>query len=342
MLYSVIMAGGSGKRFWPVSTIERPKQLLSIAGDKSLIVETKERVKDITPEDRIKVITTKSLEEQIRDAGFKEDNIIIEPKGMNTLYAITLAAALLLHEDSDAKMLTLPSDHWIEDNKEFVSIISKGIDWAEKGYLITYGIVPGRPETGYGYIEKGDNLEEKTFRVRRFTEKPNIKKATNYIKSDRFLWNSGIFMWKAETILNQVKNHQPHLAEKIDDLIDNPSDNNIKDFYNSGNPISIDYGVLERSNKVLVIVSNFRWDDVGTWTSLERIYTQTENGNLKKGDVISLNNTNNIFYSDGGIIVAKGLSNMIVVHTERATLIIPKTDAQEVKELVKKIPPEYR
>ncbi len=342
MIYSVILAGGSGERFWPISVKENPKQFLSLAGDKPLIIQTRERVLKLSPSRRIKVVTTKDLSKKIASFGFSKSNIIIEPKGMNTLYAIALAASILTALDNDALMLTLPSDHWISNKMEFISTLKRGIEWAKKGYLVTYGIVPTRPETGYGYIEKSVELDEKILKVKRFTEKPNIKKATSYLKSNKYLWNSGIFLWEARVILEEIKKYQPHLTKEIDEIIKNPSTKNIESLYASGTPISIDYGVLERSKRVLVVASEFAWDDIGTWTSLERIFTKENNGNIERGDIHSINCHNNIFYADKGIIAAKGLDNMVVVHTKKATLIIPKSDAQEVKEIIKRLPPEYK
>jgi len=342
MIYTVIMAGGKGTRLWPVSTKKEPKQFMPIVGDEPLINQTRDRVKPLTPIERIKVITTQELKETIKKLGFLEKNIWVEPRGMNTLYAIALSAAKLLAEDVNALMLTLPSDHWISDNDGFIETIEKGIKWAERGYLVTYGIIPTRPETGYGYIERGDKLEDSVMKAKRFTEKPKIKTANDYLKSKNFLWNSGIFLWRAETILEEIKRHRPEIAENIDAVQKEPSEANINLFYDQGVPISIDYGVLERSEKVVFVESDFKWDDVGTWVSLERIELPDDNGNIKKGNVIEINCHDNIFYSENGIIVAKDLSKMVVIHAKGATLIIPKADTQELKEIVEQLPKKYK
>lgn len=342
MIYTVILAGGIGERFWPLSKKDNPKQFLSITGNKPLLLQTKERILRLTPTENIKIVTTATLAKKIIALGFGKNNLIIEPRGMNTLYAIGLAASKLMALDKDALMLILPSDHWIADDKQFISVIKRGIEWAEKGYLVTYGIIPTRVETGYGYIEKGAELALGILKVKRFTEKPNIKKATSYIKSEKYLWNSGIFLWKTYTILEEIKRHQVHLKEAINALKMNPSKKNIELLYSSGTPISIDYGVLERSKNVLVVASEFTWDDIGTWNSLERIFKSRESGNIERGDIHQINSHNNIFYAEDGIIVAKGLENMIVVHTKNATLIIPKSGAQQVKEIVRHLPVKYQ
>ncbi len=342
MIYTVIMAGGRGTRFWPASTEKKPKQFLPIVGDEPLIVQTRKRIEALTPLERIKVITTPKLKKEIKKFGFPCENIWVEPKGMNTLYAIALSAAKLLEENENATMLVLPSDHWISDNEEFLKTIKKGIKWAEKEYLVTYGIVPSRPETGYGYIERGQKLEDSAMKAKRFTEKPKIKTASDYLKSKNFLWNSGIFLWKATTILDEIKKSRPEISEYIDALRKNPNEENIKILYKKGVPISIDYGVLERSEKVVLIESRFIWDDVGTWTSLERIESPNDKGNVKKGNIIAINCHDNIFYSDNGIIVGKDISKMVVVRTKNATLIIPKADTQELKEIVEQLPNKYK
>jgi mannose-1-phosphate guanylyltransferase len=342
MIYTVIMAGGRGTRFWPASTEEKPKQFLPIVGDKPLIEQTIERIKALTPLERIKVVTTPKLKREIEKFGISGENVLVEPKGMNTLYAIALSAAKLLAEDEKALMLTLPSDHWISDDEEFLKTIKKGIKWAEKGYLVTYGIVPSRPETGYGYIERGEKLENAVMKAKRFTEKPKIKTANDYLKSKNFLWNSGIFLWQAETILDEIKKLRPEISEYIDNIRENPNEKNIKVLYKKGVPISIDYGVLERSEKVVFVESHFKWDDVGTWTSLERIESPDDKKNVKKGNIIAINCHDNIFYSDNGIIVVKDLSKMVVVSTENSTLIMPKADTQELKEIVEQLPKNYR
>ena len=342
MIYTVIMAGGKGTRFWPASTEDKPKQFLPIVEDEPLIVQTRKRIESLVPLERIKVITTKKLESEIKKYGFMDKNIWAEPKGMNTLYAIALSAAKLLKENKKALMLALPSDHWISNDEEFIKTIKKGIKWAEEGYLVTYGIVPSRPETGYGYIERGKQLEDSVMKAKRFTEKPKIKTASDYLKSKNFLWNSGIFLWKAETILDEIKKFRPEISEYITSMKENPSEKNIKNLYGKGIPISIDYGVLERSEKVVFIESHFTWDDVGTWASLERIESTNDKGNVKKGKVIAINCHDNIFYSDNGIIVVKDLSKMVVVRTKDATLIIPKADTQELKEIVEQLPNKYK
>ena len=342
MVYTVIMAGGRGTRFWPASTEKKPKQFLPIVGDEPLIIQTKTRIEPLTPLGRIKIITTPKLKKEIENFGFPHENIWVEPKGMNTLYAIALSAAKLLEEDKKAMMLVLPSDHWISDDEEFLKTIKKGIKWAEKGYLVTYGIVPSRPETGYGYIERGQKLEDSAMKAKRFTEKPKIKTASDYLKSKNFLWNSGIFLWQAETILDEIKKFRSEISEYIDAVKENPNEANIKTLYKKGVPISIDYGVLERSEKVVFIESHFIWDDVGTWTSLERIESADDKKNVKKGNIIAINCHDNIFYSDNGIIVVKDLSKMVVVSTQNATLIIPKADTQGLKEIVEQLPKKYK
>jgi len=207
--------------------------------------------------------------------------------------------------------------------------------------LVTFGIKPTRPETGYGYIEIGEKLEDNIYNVKRFTEKPNLKKAAEFIKSGTFFWNSGIFLWKVKKIINEVKTYQPHLVKAIDNLIKNFNKENIMAFYSIGQPISIDYGVMERSKNVAMIVADFSWDDIGTWTSLERIFDKDARGNVAKGDVLNINNNNCILFSQDGVILAEGLNDYIIVHTEDATLVLPKARAQDLRRFLKEVMEKY-
>lgn len=341
MIYGLIMAGGKGERFWPLSREKRPKQFLKLFSESPLIVDTFNRLKLFIPEENIKIIITKSLKDNFIDLGFKEDSLIIEPFGMNTLYALALSSVYFYRNDGDAIIYAFPSDHFIGNVDMFINTMKRGEKVKELDCLGTFGISPTRPETGYGYIEVGEKLEERFYKVKRFTEKPNLRTAKEFIKTGNFFWNSGMFFFKAKTIIEEIQKFQPHLNEGIQKLIENFNEENMLKLYSTGSPISIDYGVMERSEKVYMVQADFPWDDIGTWTALERIIPSEDDSNIKVGNVNTYNCSNSILFSDHGVILAEGLKNFIVVHTNDATLIIPKGKAQEIKMFLKDIPDKF-
>lgn len=341
MIYGLIMAGGKGERFWPLSREKRPKQFLKLLSDNPLIIDTYNRLKLFIPEENIRLIITKSLKENFIDAGFKEDKLLVEPFGMNTLYALAYASVYFYKNDKDAIVYAFPSDHFIGNIETFVNTMKRGEKVKELDCLGTFGISPTRPETGYGYIEVGEKIEEGFYKVKRFTEKPNLRTAKEFIKTGNFFWNSGMFFFKAKTMIEEIEKFQPQLKETIENLILDLNEENLLKFYSTGSPISIDYGVMERSEKVYMVQADFPWDDIGTWTALERIVPSEDGSNIKVGNVNAYNCTNSIFFSDNGIILAEGLKNFIVVHTDDATLIIPKSKAQEIKMFLKDIPEKF-
>jgi len=341
MNYAVIMAGGRGERFWPLSRREKPKQFLQLVSEDPLVLETIRRLEKIIDKEKIFVVTTEGLKRRFLEIGIPEDKLIVEPFGMNTLYAITLSAIFIYSMNSEGNMITVPSDHFVGELEKFTNVINKGLGAVNDDTLITFGIKPTRPETGYGYIEIGEKLGDGIYDVKRFTEKPNLKKAAEFIKRGTFFWNSGIFLWKVKKIINEVKKCQPHLVKAIDNLLKEFNKENIMSFYSTGQPISIDYGVMERSKNVAMVVADFSWDDIGTWTSLERIFDKDTRGNVAKGDVLNINNNNCILFSKDGVILAEGLNDYIVVHTEDATLVLPKTKAQDLRRFLKEVMEDY-
>lgn len=341
MIYGLIMAGGKGERFWPLSREKKPKQFLKLFSDNPLVVDTFNRLKTFIPESNIKIIITESLKENFLELGFKEESLIIEPFGMNTLYALGLTSVYFYRIDKDAIVYAFPSDHFVGDIDLFKNTMKKAEKLKDIDCLGTFGISPTRPETGYGYIEVGEKLEEELYRVKRFTEKPNLRTAKEFIKTGNFFWNSGMFFFKAKTMIEEIEKFQPHLKEGIERLIEDFGDENIKSLYSKGNPISIDYGVMERSDKVYMVKADFPWDDIGAWSALERIASSEDSTNIKVGNVISYNCSNSILFSSNGLILAEGLKNFIVVHTDDVTLVIPKGKAQDLKMFLKDVPEKF-
>lgn len=348
-LYAVILAGGSGTRFWPLSRHLYPKQLLRILGDKTLIQQTMDRVLHCVPADRILISTNPAQADSIRFqlGEWKEElshNFVIEPEARNTAPAIALAAIELVRRDPDAVMLVLPADHVIKGDRKFQAAVVLGAELATEGHLITFGIKPVRPETGYGYIQPNRRARLASrgglvgYPVARFVEKPNAKTAARYLQAGNYYWNSGIFVWRASTILDELMRHQPALArgmKKIGALEKSEAGANAAaQLYRRLTPVSIDRGVMECSSRAAMIPVDFAWSDVGSWSSLEEVAPRDQLGNVVSGRVVDLESRDSILYADRRLVATIGLSGMVVVDTPDATLICPKTRSQDVKKVV--------
>lgn len=347
-LYPVILAGGSGTRFWPLSRHLYPKQLLRIIGEETLIQQTMRRVLGCADAEHVLISTNPGQVDSMRvqlgewkDA--LKDNFVVEPIGRNTAPAIALAAMELLRRDPEAVMLVLPADHVVKGDKRFQEAVSMGVELAAKDYLVTFGIAPTRPETGYGYIHPRmrTRLLEKGaltgYPVARFVEKPNKAKAAQYLRSGQYFWNSGMFVWKATTILEELRAHQPDLATAMTEIArvmvsGGPGEKEAA--YGNLPAISIDNGVMERSVRAAVIPVTFQWSDVGNWSSLEEVAPRDRSGNVVSGRVVDLGSRNSVLYADRRVVATIGLSDMVVVDTPDATLICPKDRSQDVKQVV--------
>jgi mannose-1-phosphate guanylyltransferase/mannose-6-phosphate isomerase len=348
-LYPVIMAGGSGTRFWPLSRHLFPKQLLRIIGDETLIQQTMRRVLHGAPPERVFISTNPAQADSIRVqlAEWKDalkDNFVLEPEGRNTAPAIALTALELIRRDPEAVMLIVPADHIVKGQKNFDAAVALAIDLARDGYLVTFGIKPIRPETGYGYIRPNKKVtlaqagRLKGHPVSRFVEKPNAAKAAQYVKAKDFYWNSGMFVWRAATILDEIKRHQPKLyqgVERMQRLMqEGAAKSAIDEEYRKLAPVSIDTGVMERSTKAAVVPVAFQWSDVGSWGSLDEVAPKDKAGNVVGGRIIDLDSQRSIIYGDRRVVATIGLSDMVVVDTPDATLVCPKSRAQDVKRVV--------
>ena len=348
-VFPVIMAGGSGTRFWPLSRQLFPKQLLKIIGDETLIQQTMRRVVTGAPPERVMISTNPPQAESIRVqlSGWKDalkDNFILEPEGRNTAPAIALVALELVRRDPDAVMLVVPADHIVKGQKEFDAAVALAAELAQQGLLVTFGIKPIRPETGYGYIKPDHNRvlgkrgTLKGYRVGRFVEKPDAVKAAQYLKSGDYCWNSGMFVWRAATILEEIRRHQPALARGIDHigrLMEQKAPRSIIDDTYRGLPsISIDNGVMERSDKAAMVPVAFKWSDVGSWGSLDEVAAKDKAGNVVGGRVIDIGSQRSVVYGDRRVVATIGLTDMVVVDTPDATLVCPKSRAQDVKRIV--------
>jgi mannose-1-phosphate guanylyltransferase / mannose-6-phosphate isomerase len=348
-LYPVIMAGGSGTRFWPLSRQLFPKQLLRIMGDETLIQQTMRRVVCASAPNRVMISTNPAQAESIRVqlSEWKDalaDNFVLEPEGRNTAPAIALVALELVRRDPSAIMMVVPADHIIKGQRAFDAAVSLAATLATQDYLVTFGIKPIRPETGYGYIRPNKKLTLtkqgalKGHPVSRFVEKPNVAKAAQYLNAGDYYWNSGMFIWRAATILDEIKRHQPTLFRGIDRigrLMQSGSPRQaIDDVYRALKPVSIDTGVMERSKKAAIVPVSFQWSDVGSWGSLDEVASKDKAGNVVIGRVVDLGSRGSIVYGDRRLVATIGLTDMVVVDTPDATLVCPKSRAQDVKQLV--------
>ena len=348
-VYPVIMAGGSGTRFWPLSRQLFPKQLLKIIGDETLIQQTMRRVVTVAPPERVMISTNPPQAESIRVqlSGWKDalkDNFVLEPEGRNTAPAIALVALELVRRDPDAVMLVVPADHIVKGQKEFDAAVALAAEMAEQGLLVTFGIKPIRPETGYGYIKPdrkkvlGKRGTLKGYRVGRFVEKPDAVKAAQYLKAGDYYWNSGMFVWRAATILEEIRRHQPALGrgmERIGHLMEQKAARTAIDGEYRGLPsISIDNGVMEKSDKAAMVPVSFKWSDVGSWGSLDEVAAKDKAGNVISGRVVDIGSQRSVVFGDRRVVATIGLTDMVVVDTPDATLVCPKSRAQDVKRIV--------
>jgi len=340
-MYAVILAGGSGTRFWPKSRRRRPKQLLNIVGLTSMLRQTVERVLTLIPYERVLIVSSSELVEMVKQeiSELPRENLLIEPVGRNTTPAIGLAAMVLKKRDPDAVMVILPADHVIRKKSRLLQGLKKGDRIVRKHQvLITLGISPTRPETGYGYIEQGKEFEDGVFRVRRFTEKPVRRTAERFLKTGRFSWNSGMFIWKAADILSAIQRFCPELYPgliKIEKALGTEKEaQTISRVYKKIRGDSIDYGVLEKADNILVIPVDLGWNDVGSWSALDELSGKDKNGNVVHGDSILLDTRRSIFYSEGRMIAAIGVEDLVVVETGDALLVCRKNRSQEVRTVV--------
>lgn len=329
-IYAVVMAGGSGERFWPKSRKKCPKQLLPIVSKYSMLQETISRLKDFVPNKRIMIVTNKVQVAAVRKQVpfLPHKNIIIEPVSKNTAPCIGVAARIIAKKDSNAVMVVLPADHSIKDVSKFQKDIKKACALAlKKNVLVTLGIKPRGPHTGYGYIQKDTKIGVSVYTVKKFAEKPNIETAKKYVRSGEYLWNSGMFIWSAQTILNEMQIYLPELYE----LCMKYSSDTV---YQKAENISIDYAVMEKTRCAVVLEAGFDWDDVGSWSALDTQREKDENGNIIDGDVVYKDVRNSIIMTDNVLIAVVGMSDIVAVAEKNAILICPKDKAEDVKHIV--------
>ena len=352
-IYALILAGGSGERFWPLSRRNRPKQLLRLVSERTLLEETVARLEGFVPTERILILTNIEQEKRVRDLleGFPKQNIIAEPAKRDTAAAVALGAGWVAARDHSATMLALPADHVIADRAAFQETMKTAAAAAEEtGALITIGIKPTWACPGFGYIEQGEPVRLRSdgkiavHRVVRFREKPNVDLAESFLRKGNFRWNAGMFVWSVPTVLSEFNRHAPELADFISQ-VRSPKDLDkiLHERFAKLPRISFDYAIMEKTEHVLVVEASFDWDDVGSWQAVAHYFKKDEHGNAANGALTALDSSDNIVFNDGETTIALlGVHNLIVVRTGDAILICHRHQAEKIKNLVGKLPPELQ
>jgi len=344
-MYAVIMAGGKGSRFWPRSRGHKPKHLLDITGTQTIIQETVKRISPLIPPGRTLIITGAAHADELRNQlpDIPPENILVEPVGRNTAPCIGLAAIHIRRRIGDAVMAVLPADHLISDSNQFLDTLAAAAEAAERhDALVTLGIHPTGPEIGYGYLERGNPVEsiggKLLYDVWSIREKPPLEQAMQFLEQGSFYWNSGMFIWKASTILRAIATHLPDLYEgllKIEAVLGTePYEPVLKEIYGDIPSTSIDYGVMEKADKVLLIPGDFGWSDVGSWDALWEVSEKDDSGNACRGPVIAVETGDSLIYSPKKLVALVGVRDLIVVETEDALLICRRGDSQKVRQVV--------
>jgi mannose-1-phosphate guanylyltransferase len=350
--YPVILAGGRGTRFWPLSRKRRAKQLLALDGEQTMIQQTVSRLLPLAPAKRFWIITNEDSQGEIarQIPRLSKPQIIAEPVGRNTAAAIGLAAFILLQSDPEAVIGMFPSDHVIGNEKSYRQVLQKGIEIAAAGEnIVVLGIRPTRVETGYGYIEVDLAMEREAYRVRRFTEKPHAERAARFIEAGNYFWNSGMFLWSARTLSNALREHLPKTALVLEQIAQafgtTKFEGTLRRLYPKCENISIDYAVLEprsskgeRNSNIFCLPADFGWNDLGSWTALHEHHVakaQSSDGNLISGAFFTLNAAGNYILAPGKFVAVVGVSDLVVVETDDALLITTHEHAQDVGKIVK-------
>lgn len=354
MVYAVILAGGKGERFWPLSRSGHPKQLLKITSNKTMLQETIDRVSDLIPIERTLVVTGENIKPEIlkKIPYLKEENLLVEPMGKNTCIAIGLAAAYLSQKDPNATMVILSSDHLIEPKEKLLTILEAGIKTAqETEQLITIGITPSRAEIGYGYIELGELFTTingiSIYQVKKFKEKPNRTVAQQYHLGRKHLWNSGMFIWTVNAFFKAISQFTPNLFPGLSSLaapLSSPEAHEIiRKTYAEAENISVDCAILEKAPNVLTIQAEIVWDDIGSWLALERVKEKDRDNNVIIGNAKIVDTFETIILNEGeGLITALGVSDLVIVKAENIVLVTHKSKIAHIKELLTRLSADKR
>lgn len=338
--WAVVLAGGVGTRFWPLSTPERPKQFLPLVGDAPMLGQAVDRLSPLVPIERVLILTNASLAPAVRQLlpALPAENVIAEPRAAGTAAALAWAAAEIARRDSaEAVMISVHADWSIAEPPTFRDTLARACEAAEAdASLVTVGIVPTRPDPGFGYIEPGAPLADGVRRVARFVEKPTRERAAEMVAAG-YLWNSGIFVWRAGDFLAEIEAHTPEVGPAL-----SAHAHDLEGFFAAVTPISVDVGVLERSARVLVLPGDFGWDDVGTWASLRRVRQRDAHGNAASGTVHLQDASNNVVHAEGNPVVLYGVSDLVVVSRDGMTLVTTVERSTDLKTLLDSLPTDLR
>jgi mannose-1-phosphate guanylyltransferase len=328
----------------------QPKHLLYLCSDHTLLSETCARLQPLIAPDHVMAITVADHAQTVLEhlPGVPPHNIVVEPQGRSTGPCVGLMATLIHKRDPEAIMVSLHSDHAIQDREGFRSVLRAAIEAAEDDHLVTLGIVPRGPETGYGYIRRGELLGQAAghdaYRVERFTEKPDLATAQSFVRSGRYYWNSGIFVWKVSVILAEIKRSMPDLHAQLMEIapaLDTPRQAAVVErVWQSVNPVPVDIGIMEQADDVVVIPADIGWSDVGCWTSVADLSSADAHGNVLRGEHVALDCQDTFVHSSGRLVAAVGLEGMVVIETADAVLVCPKERAQDVKRIVERLQQE--
>lgn len=348
-MHCVIMAGGSGTRFWPKSRDKKSKQFLKIMSNQSLIQATLKRFHAFIPWDHIHIVSRENQKDELERNLYQvpKENIIYEPIGKNTAPCIGLAALTVEQKDRDGVMIVSPADHLIRNKERFRKTILAAVDLAKKNdSLVTVGIKPTRPSTGYGYIQidnpiQSSNKNIQSFSVKTFAEKPNLATAQRFLESGDFYWNSGIFVFRVSVLLKAIDKYLPELSESLKEIKKHQDKSSYNDVlervYHRIRDISIDYGIMEKVDNVLLVKGDFTWNDLGSWEQVYDLSQKDKDGNAVTGDALILETSNSYIHSSHGVIAVLGLDNVIIVQENGATLVCSRDKVEEIKSIVEKL-----
>lgn len=348
----ILLAGGNGSRLWPLSRSLMPKQFIALNGERTMLQQTLDRAKAVTNHPSVVICNEDHrfiVSEQARSGGHTLDNVVLEPFGRNTAPAIAIAAMRQINMDRNPLMLVMPSDHLIGDVEAFTKGVKLASEAASKDQMVTFGLTPTRAETGYGYIQKGSPLDgdDRAFSIQQFVEKPDEDTAASYVKSGNYLWNSGMFLFKASTYLSELKQHRPDIYEACDKAVrakeEHPDFTWIcPDIFKSCPDESVDYAVMEHTKKGVVFPLSAQWSDLGSWDSLWEAGEKDSDGNVCQGDVIAKDTNNSYVRSESRLVSTVGIDDLVVIETKDAVLVAHKDRVQNVKEVVNHLKSEGR